>query len=87
MMPPGAGGAGCGPATPRTTGPRYGIAYECEILIGKVLNALLLDRVEQDVDRLQRINVILDAGRRAFGPGFLDAINAQMGDKPMRSQA
>jgi NTE family protein len=53
-------------------------------LLGKALNALLLDRVEQDVDRLQRINVILDAGRRAFGPGFLEQMNAQMGEKPLR---
>lgn len=31
-------GTSCGPATPRTSGARYGIAHEADILIGKVLS-------------------------------------------------
>lgn len=31
-------GTACGPRTPRTPGPRYGIAGDCDILIGKVLS-------------------------------------------------
>lgn len=31
-------GTACGPATPRTPGARYGIAHQCDILIGKVLS-------------------------------------------------
>ena len=37
-------------------------------LLGKTLNALLLDRLDSDIDRLRRINKILDAGCRRFGP-------------------
>jgi len=52
-------------------------------LLGKALNALLLDRVENDVDRLRRINDLLDAGMQACGPGFLLAVNATL-KKPVR---
>lgn len=48
-------------------------------LLGKTLNALLLDRLDGDVDRLNRINDILAAGVREYGPGFVDAINRQLG--------
>jgi NTE family protein len=42
---------------------------------GKVLNALLLDHVDYDVDRLRLVNAILDTGTRAYGPDFLRRIN------------
>lgn len=48
-------------------------------LLGKTLNALLLDRLDGDVDRLNRINDILAAGVREYGPGFVDSINRQLG--------
>jgi len=48
-------------------------------LIGKALNALLLDRVENDIERLQRINKILLAGQSRFGHEFLPQINDAMG--------
>ncbi len=44
-------------------------------LAGKVLNALLLDHVDYDVDRLRLVNAILDTGVRAYGPDFLRRIN------------
>ncbi len=44
-------------------------------LAGKVLNALLLDHVDYDVDRLRVVNAILDTGVQAFGPEFLPRIN------------
>jgi NTE family protein len=44
-------------------------------LVGKALNALLLDRVEYDVDRLRLFNAILEDGVKAYGPEFLDRIN------------
>jgi NTE family protein len=47
-------------------------------LLGKTLNALLLDRLDGDVDRLNRINLILEAGIREYGPGFVDALNRQL---------
>jgi NTE family protein len=45
-------------------------------LAGKVLNALLLDHVDYDVDRLRLVNAILDTGVRSYGPDFLRRINA-----------
>ncbi len=47
-------------------------------LIGKALNALLLDRTDYDLDRMQRLNAILVAGEAAFGPTFLDVLNAEL---------
>src|SRR5882724_4764030 len=56
-------------------------------LAGKVLNALLLDHVDYDVDRLRLVNAILDTGARAYGPDFLPRINQvieQMRGTPYR---
>lgn len=39
-------------------------------MLGKVLNVLLLEKVEADIERVQRINQILEAGEREFGPDF-----------------
>ena len=39
-------------------------------LLGKTLNALLLDRIDTDLARLQSINRILDAGTRRYGAGL-----------------
>lgn len=47
-------------------------------LVGKALNALLLDHTEYDLDRMQRINAILAAGTSAFGPQFLDVMNREL---------
>lgn len=47
-------------------------------LLGKALNALMLDPTEYDLQRLQRINTILEAGRAAYGPGFDSAINDRL---------
>jgi len=44
-------------------------------LSGKALNALLLDRIEHDVDRLRLFNAILERGVKAYGPEFLERIN------------
>ncbi|MCG8416823.1 MAG: patatin-like phospholipase family protein [Proteobacteria bacterium] len=47
-------------------------------LLGKALNALLLDHTEYDLDRMERINAILRAGEDAFGPEFVDTINRKL---------
>ena len=44
-------------------------------LTGKALNALLLDRIEYDVDRMRLFNAILESGERTYGPDFLTRIN------------
>jgi NTE family protein len=46
---------------------------------GKAMNALLLDRIENDIHRLQKLNAVLDAGTRRFGPGFTSALNEELG--------
>jgi len=64
--------------------PRLAEARESEypdplFVIGKALNALLLDRIENDIDRLRKLNSVLEAGARRFGPGFSDALNDELG--------
>ena len=51
-------------------------------LLGKTLNALLLDRIDTDLARLESVNKILEAGTKAYGPGFVEKLNAAMGHKP-----
>jgi len=46
-------------------------------LLGKVLNAFLLDHVDVDIELLTRINNVLVDGTRAFGAGFADALTAE----------
>lgn len=48
-------------------------------LAGKALNALLLDRVENDIERLQRINQILLAGESRYGDEFVPELNRTLG--------
>jgi NTE family protein len=45
-------------------------------LYGKVLNALLLDHIETDLQRMRVINGILERGERSFGPQFLERMNS-----------
>lgn len=45
------------------------------VLMGKVLNALLLDHTDYDLDRLRRFNQILQAGKEAFGEQFAPKMN------------
>ncbi len=47
-------------------------------MIGKALNALLLDRTDYDLDRMERMNAILRAGERTFGPRFVDDMNQEL---------
>jgi len=56
-------------------------------LLGRILNALLLDHTDYDLERLRRINAIVAQGRRAFGPAFADSLAAISTDgdaTPMR---
>jgi NTE family protein len=47
-------------------------------VVGKAMNALLLDRIENDIDRLRRLNAVLAAGTRHYGPSFAAAINEEL---------
>jgi NTE family protein len=44
--------------------------------LGRILNALLLDHTDYDLDRLRRINGLIEQGERAFGVGFGDRLAA-----------
>jgi NTE family protein len=50
-------------------------------LLGKVLDALLLDQLEVEVQRLQVVNAVLARGEEAFGPDFLPKINVAVKEK------
>lgn len=60
-------------------------------LLGKTLNALMLDRIDNDIDRLQRITDFLDAGSRLYGPSFVEEISRELsiaaghGVRPIRA--
>lgn len=45
------------------------------MLMGKVLNALMLDSTDYDLERMRRFNAILQTGQKNYGPDFLDRMN------------
>jgi NTE family protein len=47
-------------------------------VVGKAMNALLLDRIENDIDRLAMLNAVLAAGTRRYGPGFARELNDEL---------
>jgi NTE family protein len=44
--------------------------------LGRVLSALMLDRTDVDLDRMRRLNRVLEEGERAFGAGFEERLSA-----------
>ncbi len=65
-----------GGLVPETTGVEQ--SPSAPFLLGKILNALLSDKTEYDLQRLERFNALLEAGERAFGEGFTDALMGSM---------
>ena len=56
-------------------------------LAGKMLNTLMMDRTDQDLGRLRRLNTLLEAGTRAYGPDFARTLGAALDDhrgQPLR---
>jgi len=53
-------------------------------LVGKMLNTLMMDRTDQDLGRLRRLNAILEAGTVSYGPDFARTLGAVL--EPHRSQ-
>jgi NTE family protein len=47
-------------------------------MLGKTLNALMLDRIDNDIDRLQRITDIIEAGKRVYGADFGERIDREL---------
>jgi len=57
-------------------------------LFGKILNALLLDRLDTDLARMHHMNEVLADGEKAFGPDFqrkLNAVSGRSGYRALRS--
>ena len=46
-------------------------------LMGKILNAFLLDHVDVDLELLTRLNNVIVDGTRSYGEGFIDSISQQ----------
>ncbi len=56
-------------------------------LAGKMLNTLMMDRTDQDLGRLRRLNTILEAGTVAYGPDFARTLSGVLGhhrSQPLR---
>lgn len=45
-------------------------------MLGKVLDALFLDHLDYDLERLEVFNNLLTEGERVFGPEFLNSVNS-----------
>jgi NTE family protein len=79
------------PGEPGAVGPegeeREEALATAPFLAGKMLNALLAERVDGDLARLRRLNALLEAGTRAYGPGFARTIDGALGghrSQPLR---
>lgn len=48
-------------------------------LLGKLLNSLMLDKVESDIERIEQTNRVLEAGAREYGPDFAARLSAAVG--------
>jgi len=62
------------PGTPERVYPEHAITQPA-FLLGKVLDAIMLDQLEVELQRLALVNAILATGTTAFGGEFLPRIN------------
>lgn len=60
---------------------RIGQARSAGYLVGKMLNAFLIDRLESDVAQMRVLNEALRAGRQEYGPEFLERINPHVAEQ------
>jgi len=44
-------------------------------LLGKILNAFLLDHVQNDFELMNRVNALIEHGEQTYGPDFLTRLN------------
>jgi NTE family protein len=59
------------------SGPKLSRSPGAAFLLGKILNAFLLDHVDVDIELLTRLNHVIEDGTKAFGDVFIDAVNAE----------
>ena len=57
---------------------RIELMHSAGFLFGKVLNALLMDRLEYDIGQMRVMNRVLRAGIELWGDDYLDRINVQV---------
>lgn len=53
-------------------------------LFGKLLNSVFLDRVRWDLDRMRRVNTLLDAGEAIYGPDFGARMRVELSRRGVR---
>lgn len=61
-------------------GPSTGVSSRAPgaaFLLGKVLNAFLLDHVDVDLELLRRLNNVVKDGTTTYGPGFLETMTRE----------
>ncbi len=71
------------PEAPETEGGDEESEPTVPFLLGKALNALLLDPVHADIQRLELVNEVLRSGKQAYGPDFADRMNENLA-QPLR---
>ncbi|MBL8621969.1 MAG: patatin-like phospholipase family protein [Myxococcales bacterium] len=79
-------GSGARPGTAEAAARRQAASSPL-YLAGKALNALFVDGLDSDLDRLDKVNQLLAAGTRRYGAGFVDAIAEELiavGAAPLR---
>ncbi len=64
------------PRSPPRTDAAQGDVPGTAAQLGRMLNALHLDRTDYDLDRLRKINRLIEQGEQAFGKGFEERFNA-----------
>jgi NTE family protein len=59
------------------SGPAYSedVITQPAFLLGKVLDALMLDQMEYELQRVGLVNALIERGNEVFGEGFLEKIN------------
>ncbi len=64
-------------AEPGETMPIYPeeVIAQPAFLLGKVMNSLMLDRLEYDLQRVDLVNALIEQGEQTFGADFLEKIN------------
>jgi NTE family protein len=53
-------------------------------MLGKMLNALMLDKLEADLARIRRTNELVEAGTRIWGPEFREKLAQEMSGRRSR---
>jgi len=60
---------------PKTSNNQKHFAPSLGQVFGKLLNSIFLDKLDYDIEQMQRINRIIDWGEGRFGADFLEQIN------------